>query len=135
VFNGFSYTLLAANEKNMVSGKGGTVIPLTEAKFASLSFLGTAVNAAQKAQVFTVTYTDGTTTQFTQSLSSWATAENYAGETLALDCSWRDTASGGRQNQNYNLYQYSFPLNTAKEVKSLTMPNNADVAIAAITLI
>ena len=40
----------------------------------------TGVNGNQANQTFTVNYSDGTSTSFTQSLSDWFTPQNYAGE-------------------------------------------------------
>ena len=46
----------------------------------ALNLLGTAVNGNQPNQIFVVTYSDGSTTTFTQSVSDWATPQKYAGE-------------------------------------------------------
>ncbi|MCU1312423.1 MAG: hypothetical protein JWM54_180, partial [Acidobacteriaceae bacterium] len=81
---GITYAILPANQKDAVKGISAPVIPLTAGSFASLTFLGTGLGANQLSQVFTVTYTDGTTTAFTQSLSDWFTPQNYPGEAVAL---------------------------------------------------
>ncbi len=49
-----------------------------------------ASTAAQPNQSFTVTYTDGTTPTFTQSISDWAVPQGYAGESTALTTAYRD---------------------------------------------
>ena len=48
---------------------------------------------------------------------------------------YRNLKTGARDNRTFNLYQYSFALNSAKTVKSLKLPSNANVAVVAITLI
>jgi hypothetical protein len=48
-----------------------TTIPLPAGNYATLKLLGSAVNGKQANQSFVVTYTDGTTTTITQSLSDW----------------------------------------------------------------
>jgi hypothetical protein len=63
----------------------GQTIALPAGKFSSLSLLGAAVNGSQGSQTFTVTYSDGSTTSITQSLSDWQKPQNYAGESKALD--------------------------------------------------
>ena len=60
-----------------------------------------------------VTYTDGTTTRITQSLSDWFTPQNYPGESQALTMGYRVTASGATDNRTFHLYGYSFALNSA----------------------
>ncbi len=70
-------------------------------------------------QKFVVTYTDGSTTSITQSLSDWFSPQNYAGESQASKMAYRLTASGATQNGPFYLYGYSFAINSSKTVKSL----------------
>jgi hypothetical protein len=134
-YSGVTYAIGAANKKNVVKGTKAPVIPLTSGKYTMLKFLGAAVVANQRSVTFKVTYTDGSTTKFTQSISDWLTPQHYAGESIALASSYCDTGTGGRTSKTYDLYQYTFALNSSKTVKSLTMPSNSDVAVVAITLL
>ncbi len=109
-------------------------IPLTSGSFATLDLLGTGVNGNQASQPFVVTYTDGTTTTFTQGLSDWFTPQSYSGESTASAMAYRLTSTGAADNRTFNLYAYSFTLNTAKTVKSLTLPANRNVVILAAAL-
>ncbi len=68
-----------------------------------------------------VTYTDGTTSTFTQSLSDWFTPQSYAGETVASSMAYRLTSTGATDNRTFNLYAYTFALNSAKTVQSITL--------------
>ena len=133
-YSGVTYAIGAANVKNVVKGTGAPVIPLTSGKYSALKFLAAGVVGNQPSVTFTVTYTDGSKTKFTKSISDWITPEHYSGESIALASSYCDIASGGRITSAYNLYQYSLPLNNAKAVKSITMPANPDVELVAITL-
>ena len=112
---------------------GGTV-PLPAAQFLTIKLLATAVNGNQPSQRFVVTYTDGTTALFVQSLSDWFTPQNYTGESKVLSMPYRDTSSGARDNRTFLLYGYSFSLNPAKRVSSITLPNNRNVVVLAISL-
>lgn len=131
-FSGTSYTILPANQKDAV--KGAVAVTLPAGKFAHLRLLGTGLAGNQLSQVFTVTYTDGTTATFTQSLSDWFTPQHYAGEAVALAMPYRNLKTGARDNRTFNLYQYTFALNSAKTVKTLTLPANTKVAVLAVTL-
>ena len=131
-YNGTSYTILPPNQKDVV--KGAVSIALPAGKFAHLRFLATGVAGNQPSQVFTVTYTDGTTSTFTQSLSDWFTPQHYAGESIALTMPYRNIKNGTRDNRPFNLYQYNLALNNTKTVQSLTPPANTNVAVVAITL-
>lgn len=133
-FSGITYGFGAANQKDVVKGINGPVIPLAATKAAHLRFLGTAVNGNQASQAFTVTYTDGTTAKFIQGLSDWHTPQHYAGETIALTMPYRNLKTGGRDSRTFYIYQYTLALNSAKTVKSITLPVNTNVAVAAITL-
>ena len=120
-----------AGAPDVLSGK---TVPLPAGQFSTIRLLGTAVNGNQTAQVFVVKYTDGTTTSFTQSLSDWFTPQNYAGETKVLSMPYRNTSSGVKDNRTFLLYGYSITLNAAKKVSSITLPNNRNVVILAISL-
>jgi hypothetical protein len=96
--------------------------------------LATGVNGNQASQPFIVTYTDGTTSTFTQSLSDWFTPQSYAGEAAAQTESYRVSPNGTLDGRTFYLYGYSFTLNNAKTVKSLTLPSNANVVMLAATL-
>ena len=129
---GSAFTLGATGALDAVSN---ATITLPAGNYATLDLLGTAVNGNQTAQSFIVTYTDGTTSSFTQSLSDWATPAGYSGETLVLQMPYRITSTGATDNRPFNLYGYSFALNSAKTVKSLTLPKNRDVVVLAVDLV
>src|SRR5205823_5453189 len=47
---------------------------------------------------------------------------------------YRNTGSGGRTNGNVYLYGYVVPLDSTKIVKSLTLPNNRNIVLMAMSL-
>jgi hypothetical protein len=81
-----------------------------------------------------VTYSDKSTATFKQSLSDWLKPEHYAGESVAMTMTYCDTKAGGETKGSHSLYQYSFTLNSAKTVESLSLPSSADVIVVAVTL-
>jgi hypothetical protein len=133
VSNGVSFSFGPANGPDVISCVGQTVA-FSAARTASVSLLAIAVNGARTSQVFVVTYTDGTTASFTQNISDWFVPAHYPGESIAKSMSYRNTSSGGRDARTFNLYGYAFATNTAKTVKSITLPNNSQVKILAIGL-
>jgi hypothetical protein len=92
------------------------------------------VKGNQPNQVFTVNYTDGTSTSFTQSVSDWFTPQNYPGESKALRMAYRVNPDGTLDNRIFYLYGYSFALNPAKTVASLTLPATRNVVVLAADL-
>jgi hypothetical protein len=133
-WSGVNFAIGAANANNVVTSTG-QVITLPSGSFTSLNLLATAINGNQASQTFTVTYTDNSTSVFTQSLSDWFTPQNFAGESIAVSMAYRNLSTGLKDPRTFDLYGYSFTLNSAKTVKSITLPNNANIKVAAVTLI
>ncbi len=140
-FNGVQFTFGPPNQPNAVHGTG-SAITLPAGNFATLQLLATGIEGAQTSQTVTVTYTDSSTSQFTQSFSDWCSHLNgggctstggNSGESVAVAMPYRDSA-GGMDDRVFYLYHYSFALNTSKTVQSVTLPNNRDVVVLAATL-
>jgi hypothetical protein len=131
VFKFGTYAIGAAGVNDVVSAAGQTIsLPATNA--ATVSFLATGVNGNQFNQPFRVTYTDGTSQTFTQSISDWFTPQNFSGESTAVTMPYRDTANGGMDNRTFQVYGYSFSVSIGKQVKSITLPNDRNVEVLAI---
>ena len=133
ILNGVQFNFGLANQPDAVYGAGQT-ITLPAGQFTTLQLLATGIEGNQSAQPITVTYTDNTTTQLTQSFSDWFTPSNNPGESEAVAMRYRDIYTGIPDNRVFNLYAYIFILNSAKTVKSVTLPNNRDVVVLAATL-
>ncbi len=131
-WNGSTFTFGPANAADVYSNE---TITLPAGQYGTLQLLATGVNGNQASQTFTVTYTDGTTTTITQSLSDWFTPQSYAGESTVKTMTYRDTSTGGTSAGSPNLYGYSFSINSAKTVQSLTLPSNRNVVVLAYTLV
>lgn len=130
------FTFGPANTNNVISCAGQTVT-LPAGYYSVLRLLATGVQGSQVNQTFTAHYTDGTSGSFAQSLSDWFTPGNYSGETKALTEGHRNSSDGTKDSRTFYLYGYTFKLNSAKVLQSLTLPNNGngDVIIAAISLV
>ncbi len=133
-WNSVLFNLGPANSSNDVSG-AGQAVTLPSGNFSTLRMLATAANGNQPSQTIKVTYTDQSTLTFTQGFSDWYTPQNYSGESEAVSVAYNDTYNGGRSNQTYHLYGYSFALNSSKTVQSVTLPNDTYVNVLAMTLV
>ena len=131
---GAIFDLGPAGAEDVVSA-AGQVIALPAGRDSALKLLATGVNGAQANQTFTVTYTDGTTATFVQSISDWAVPQGFAGESTALTTAYRDTSRGTQQGGRFSVYEYTLALDPTKVVKSLTLPNDANVEVFAATLV
>jgi hypothetical protein len=117
---------------SVADAASGSVVALPNRNYGTLKILATGVNGNQTGQSFVVTYTDGSTSTFNQSLSDWFTPQNYAGESTAVSMAYRLGPNGLRDSRTFRLYGYSFGLNSAKTVKSVTLPNNRNVVVLGV---
>jgi hypothetical protein len=132
-YAGSTYTFGAAGAADAVAN---TTIPLPAGNYSTLKLLGSGANGNQTSQSFVVTYTDGTATTFTQSLSNWwGPPQNYAGESQVLTMTYLISPSGTTESHAVYVYGYSFALNSAKTVKSLTLPAKRNVVILAVDVV
>jgi subtilase family serine protease len=132
VFDGVKYAFGPANEPDGVSG--GPAISLPAGNFAVLGMLATGVQGDQFNQAVTVTYTDGSSTVFTQSFSDWFTPSGFPKEESAVVMPHRNIFNGTLDNRIFTLYNYTFQLDPTKTVQSVTLPNDRDVIALAMTL-
>jgi hypothetical protein len=132
-WNNNSFNLGAPNTNDVISAVGQT-INLPAGNFSTLNFLAAGVNGNQPNLTFTVTYTDGTTQTFTQSISDWYTPQGYSGESQAVTMGYRNVNNGGKDGRTFYVYGYSFALDSSKTVRSITLPSDGNVEILAITL-
>jgi hypothetical protein len=131
-WSGSTFALGSADVADAVSS---ATVALTAGNYTNIELLATGLNGSQTNQKFVVTYTDGTTTTITQSLSDWYVPQSLAGESIASSMAYRVTASGAADNRTFNLYGYSFAINSAKTLQSITLPQNPNVVVLAIDLV
>jgi hypothetical protein len=134
VFDGTLFEFGPANELDAV-GCSGQTVSLPTGKFSALALLATGVEGNQASQTLTVTYTDGTSSEFTQSFSDWYTPQKYPHESEGVAMAYRNFDNGTKDQRTFNLYEYQFTLNPKKIVQSITLPNDKDVAVLAATLV
>jgi hypothetical protein len=119
----------------------GVTITLPAAQqqiYSTMVMLGNAVQGPQPATV-TVTYTDGTTNSFSQTLSDWCSFGGNQYESIAVGPlpHMRINSDGTLGSCNGNLYAYTYPLDYTRMVQSVTLANpkgNGFAFIWAITL-
>lgn len=133
-WNNLIFNFGPSNTADVVACTGQTINNLPQGQFNTLQILAAAVDGSQTLQSFTVTYTDNSTSTFTQSFSDWANSQSYPGEFPVITMSYRETSGGSRQTLNVSVYGYVFVLNQTKTIKSITLPNNSDVVLMAMDL-
>ena len=131
-WGGAAFIFAPPNQLNAVTSQK---IPLPDGRFDGLKMLAFGVNGDQESQVFKVTYTDGTSSSFTQSVSDWYTPQNFPGESQAILLPYRLTGSGNRDEREFHVYGYTFSLDEKRKVRALTLPQNPEVVVLALTLV
>jgi alpha-mannosidase len=121
-----------ANAPNVVTS---ATVRLPEGKFADLKILAAAVEGNQEAQTFIVNYADGTSSSFSQSLTDWAIAGKFPGESAAVDSPYRLVADGSKDSHDFYANAYSFAIDSNKTLRSISLPVNRNVLVFAITLV
>jgi beta-glucosidase-like glycosyl hydrolase len=87
---------------------------------ATLGFLGISANGAHSGTA-TVTYTDGTTQQFTLGFGDWASTTPYTGGAVAATSAYGNNA-GGTTSWKASVFYDSVTLESGKTVQSVTLP-------------
>jgi serine/threonine protein kinase len=132
VWDGVTFSLGPPNARDAVTSR---TISLPAGKFDGLKMLAVGVNGDQESQIFRVTYSDGTSAEFSQSLSDWYTPENFKGEADVAITPYRLDGSGGRDDRTFHLYGYSFALDEKKTVRSFSLPSNTSVLMFGLALV
>lgn len=133
VFSGILLQLGAANVPDAIGCSGQTVL-LPQGQYSVLLLFATGVQGNQASQTLTVTYSDGTSSKFVQSFSDWYTPQKYPHESEGVAMAYRNFENGTKDKRTFNLYEYSFALNSTKIAQSVTLPNNSHVVVLAATV-
>lgn len=137
ILNGIQFNFGPANQLDAVHGSGQP-ISLPAGQFATLQLLAAGVYGPVLGQTITVTYTDGSTSTFTQNFSDWCgcvpNPGEQPGESLAVSMPYRNSRNGAQDNQESYLYGYTFALNRSKTVQSFAVPDNRNLIVLAATL-
>jgi uncharacterized repeat protein (TIGR01451 family) len=132
---GVTFAIAPAGASNVIQAVGQT-LALPQGSYSQIDLLATGVNGNQVSQAFTVHYTDGTSAVIIQSISDWHMPQSYAGEAVAASTSSRNTSIGGTDNQGpFDVYGYSLAVDNTKTIASITLPNDKNVDVLAITAV
>ncbi|NBS33269.1 MAG: hypothetical protein EBS83_10835, partial [Planctomycetia bacterium] len=132
---------------NFVQADGQT-INVVSGNFSTLLMIGAAANGNQNNQPITLTFTDDSTTTWTQTFTDWANGNGNknnsppSGSTLAstneaLVATTTLVNQVGNNQSGYNrfVYGYSFDIPTGKTLESITLPSNRNVGILGMALV
>ena len=124
----------ALGQPGVPNAVANATVTLPAGSYSSLQLLATAVGGNQANQTFVVSYSDGSSGRFTLSVSNCTTPQYYVGETIVSSQVYRVGPNGAASYGTMYLFGYSLALNSAKTVKSITLPANPQVLVLAMTL-
>ena len=99
-----------------------------------LNLAGAAVNGGKAGQQIRLNYTDGTSEIWTQSFSDWCTPNYNPNEGIVSVQSYRDTATGGKDQTTNYIYGYSHPIAQGKKLESVTLPVDSGVILVGLEM-
>lgn len=132
VAKGVTFQLGPSNGSNILVSTGQTLS--LSGNHSSLWLLGAAVDGGQREQQLVVEYTDGTKSAVVQNFSDWFEPSEFPGETVAIKTDYRNLADGKRDPRPFYVYAYGIPLDKAKTLKGITLPNNPNIRLLAISI-
>jgi len=116
-------------QTNSLDAWSATSVPLS-GQGAVLYLIGAGVNGGAVDQTFILNYADGSAIPFSLSLSDWRNGPGYEGEHQVLaPMPTRIGSDGAVDHAPVHLFGYRIPIDPAKTVSSLTLPNNRNVVI------
>ena len=94
--------------------------------YSTMVMLGNAVQGSQPGTI-TVTYTDSSSTVFSQTFSDWCSFGGNQYESIAVGpiAHMRINSDGTAGSCDGNLYAYTYPLDFTKTVESVTLANSS----------
>jgi len=136
------------NGNNNFVQADGQMIDVVSGDFSTLLMIGAAANGNQNNQPITLTFTDGSTTTWTQTFTDWANGNGSknnsppssstlasTNEALVATTTWVNQVGNNRSGYNRFVYGYSFDIPAGKTLESITLPNNRNVGILGMALV
>ncbi|MBC8136090.1 MAG: hypothetical protein H8F28_09415 [Fibrella sp.] len=128
----FRYGSSEDGAKNAIAAAQQT-INLPKGSYVGLHLAATATGGQTESVPLVFTYADKTTETITVSVRDWSEAQSPTGDTLATMTRRKRTPQGDEPKASY-LRHIIASVNIAKELVSVTLPDNLKVKIFAMTL-
>ena len=122
-----------ADAVSLPTGRGATVQLPRESQrpYTTMTLLGTGVQGSHTAAV-TVSYTNGTSETFSQTLSDWCSFGQNANESIAVGGINRINSDGTLNGATCNLYSYTYALDPHRALRSITLTNTDQTSFSFV---
>jgi len=133
----FQWPNVVAGVPDNVAARGQTVSLDTSSAHATLHILG-AANHGPATGIGTIHYTDDSSQSFSLTLSDWTlnggTAQPSPGNSAVVTLPYRNGAGGRDGNHHPALFSVAVPLQGGKTVTGITLPDQPNLHIFALSL-
>jgi predicted alpha-1,2-mannosidase len=116
---------------NLVPAQGQALL-LPAAKRSAVKLVATAHNGPVTGAL-TIAYTDGSTSTAPITVADWC-GSAAAGSSTVLAMPHRIRSGQGTDGPPVNLYGFTVPVDSAKEIRSVSLPNDPRIHVYALTL-
>jgi hypothetical protein len=117
----FTWPDVASCAQDNILAAGQTILLSGQAGATTLGLLGSSSNGAAQGTVV-INYTDGTSTTQTVSFNDWANGPGN-GDTAAVTMGYRNSAGGSSQTLSMYVYATTVPVDPAKTVAAVVLPD------------
>jgi lysophospholipase L1-like esterase len=117
----FAWPDVASCAQDNILAAGQTILLSGQAGATTLGLLGSSSNGAAQGTVV-INYTDGTSTTQTVSFNDWANGPGN-GDTAAVTMGYRNSAGGSSQTLSMYVYATTVPVDPAKTVAAVVLPD------------
>jgi hypothetical protein len=137
----FPIGAVAGTSNNFVLAQGQVVyMPLGSYEWLYLAGAVNTGRADSHSQQFTLTFSDGSTAVWSQSMSWWYDPSNtnggvFSGETIILMGDTVVNQVGGTPHDTNYVYGYAYQIPAGKRLVSITLPNNNNLGILGMAMV
>lgn len=129
----------AEGQKNIVQALGQTIDISNAGNHKYLFMLGNSTGGVGLGQ-FKVNYSDGTSTSKIFNFAGWKdiigfAQQSYVKDTIGLNLSHTHLTTGDTYDVQNNFFVYKMPIDPAKTVTSITMPDASAIKVAAMSFV
>ena len=131
----FRFPDVRANGPNLVEARGQSVpapASRTTDRFSALHLLVTSVNSSKEEYV-TITYDDGTSAAEPLNVTDWCVLPRFA-DTPVIRAPYRHATSGTLRDCRPQIFMVEIPLDRAKRIRSITLPDRPTLYVVGVTL-
>ena len=130
-FDGIPFVLAAPDVPNAISSQN-TIITIPTGNYDAISVLALTFNGNNDGN-FVITYDDASADLIVQTIESWTLQGEIENKKTSLEMSYINNPDGSQTVIPVYLTRYELPVDSEKQVVSLTLPNVPTICVFSVT--